>query len=197
MSNRKYKILRETIKNYIETAEPVSSNVVLNKMKLDVSASTIRQELNALEKEGFLTHIHTSSGRVPTDKGYRHYVDTLLPKSINKEFNKPSQTVLEVDKGIEKILQNVSHTISTLMGYSTIALTPDLYEDALKVVHLILVDIDRILVVLLNDIGETKIQIKVKRNSKIYIFSLKNPRKFNFSIFSALKNKEYVKKISF
>ena len=50
---------------------------------------------------------------------------------------------------------------------------------------------------LLNDIGETKIQIKVIRNSKIYIFSLKNRRKFNFSIFSALKNKEYIKKISF
>ena len=50
---------------------------------------------------------------------------------------------------------------------------------------------------LLSDIGETKVQIKVIRNSKIYIFSLKKPRKFNFSIFSALKNKEYIKKISF
>src|SRR5260370_37329548 len=76
--NRKRKLLQAVIYQYVRTAKPVGSHVIVDKYNFGLSSATVRNLLSDLEKEGFLIQPHTSAGRVPTDKGYRFYVDTLL-----------------------------------------------------------------------------------------------------------------------
>src|SRR4029077_10037384 len=78
LENRKRKLLQAVIYQYIRTAKPVGSQVIVDKYNFGLSTATVRNLLSDLEKEGFLTHPHTSAGRIPTDKGYRFYVDSLL-----------------------------------------------------------------------------------------------------------------------
>ncbi|MBI2037700.1 MAG: hypothetical protein HYT15_02080 [Candidatus Magasanikbacteria bacterium] len=82
MDNRKDKLLTLVIESYIKNAEPIGSKFLVSFGDLDFSEATVRNELRALEEEGYLTHPHTSAGRIPTEKGYRHYVNQLnLEKS--------------------------------------------------------------------------------------------------------------------
>ena len=76
---RKSAVLRAVVEEYVRTGEPVGSETIADHAGLGVSSATIRNELAALEELGFLTHPHTSAGRIPTDHGYRHYVDSLPP----------------------------------------------------------------------------------------------------------------------
>ena len=78
LSDRQKQILQVVIEEYINTAEPVSSAILVNKYGLDYSSATIRNDMADLEKEGYLEKTHTSSGRIPSAKGYRFYVDELL-----------------------------------------------------------------------------------------------------------------------
>src|SRR5699024_7295589 len=78
LEERKKKVLQAIVEEYINTAEPVSSNAITNNYGLNFSSATIRNEMAELEKNGFLDKPHTSSGRVPSEKGYRYYVDELL-----------------------------------------------------------------------------------------------------------------------
>ena len=78
LSSRQQMILGLVIKQYIATAQPVGSKTLLETTELNVSSATVRNEMAALEDLGFLTHPHTSAGRVPTDKGYRYFVERLL-----------------------------------------------------------------------------------------------------------------------
>ena len=78
MEERKRRILQAIIEEYISSAEPVSSNAIMNKYGLNCSSATIRNEMADLEKSGYLDKVHTSSGRIPSAKGYRFYVDELM-----------------------------------------------------------------------------------------------------------------------
>ncbi len=151
-SKRREAILHTAVQHYIETAEPVGSKVMADRYDFKVSPATIRHELNELEKEGFLGHVHTSSGRIPTDKGYRFYVDSVLakPGSVPLPVDVP---VYQIGQNIQDVLSHVSDVMSSLIDYTTIVLTPDLYQETLKMAHLILVDMDKVLVVLLHSAG--------------------------------------------
>ena len=88
LDDRKKKVLQAIVEEYINTAEPVSSNALTDNHGLDCSSATIRNEMADLEKKGYLDKTHTSSGRVPSAKGYRYYVDELLnDKDISLEEN--------------------------------------------------------------------------------------------------------------
>ena len=78
LNDRKKRILQAIVDEYVDTAEPVSSGIISQKQGIDYSSATIRNEMAELEKEGYLDKVHTSSGRVPSAKGYRLYVDELL-----------------------------------------------------------------------------------------------------------------------
>ena len=78
LEERKKKVLKAIVEEYINTAEPVSSNSIVNNYDLNYSSATIRNEMADLEKIGLLEKTHTSSGRVPSEKGYRYYVDELI-----------------------------------------------------------------------------------------------------------------------
>ena len=154
MEQRKQLILESTISHYISTAEPVSSKVLSEVYGINVSSATIRNELHELEKEGYLDQPHTSSGRIPTDKGYRFFVNDLMPKEFQTVISPAVALKLQsIGKGIEDTLIEVSDILSSLINYTTIVLTPDVYQETLKVAHLILVDLVRVLVVLLNSAG--------------------------------------------
>ena len=87
LDDRKKKILQAIVEEYINTAEPVSSKALIAKFDLNCSSATIRNEMADLEKKGLLDKMHTSSGRVPSAKGYRYYVDHLMkPRELNKKI---------------------------------------------------------------------------------------------------------------
>ncbi len=158
MDQRKKEILEATIEQFIETSAPVGSKSLALKPGFQMSPATIRNELNELEKEGYLNHLHTSSGRIPTDKGYRFYVDSLIepPAQTAIEIYKIKKQVATLSCNIRELLDKIGEILTEVIQYTTIVLTPDIYHDTLKVVHLILVDIDKILVVLLSTMGENQ-----------------------------------------
>ncbi len=96
LDERKRKILKEIVDEYIESAEPVSSAVIVEKYETDISSATVRNDMAELEKEGYLEKPHTSAGRIPSAKGYRLYVDELLSyDNISLEEIKYIQEKLE------------------------------------------------------------------------------------------------------
>jgi heat-inducible transcriptional repressor len=108
---RQHEILIRTLELYISTGTPVGSNALADVM--DASSSTIRAELAALESEGLLTHPHTSAGRVPTDAGYRYYVDALMTKEVSEDSpEKPPFQTLEAYGNVDELLQGVSEGMS-------------------------------------------------------------------------------------
>ena len=90
LNERKEKILDAIIRNYLETGEPVGSRTISKNSDLNLSSATIRNEMSDLEEDGFIVQPHTSSGRIPTDKGYRFYVDHML-KQIDEREKKVSE----------------------------------------------------------------------------------------------------------
>jgi heat-inducible transcriptional repressor len=158
MEERKRNILKATISSYIETAEPVGSTKLIKEHGFNVSPATVRNELNELEKEGFLTQLHTSSGRIPTDKGYRLYVDSLMNYKLlqPKQKQQVLQSLQVIGLNVRDVLANMSGIMSSLVDYTTIVLTPDIYQETLKVAHLILLDLNKVLIVILDSLGVSK-----------------------------------------
>jgi transcriptional regulator of heat shock response len=117
--SRRKEILRKTIEYYLGTAEPVSSEALLENFDLNVSSATIRSVLKDLEDKGYLTHPHTSSGRIPTDLGYRFYIDDLMHKmDLSKEekntLKKFFNSYMEMKKSV---LENAGRVISNFTHY--------------------------------------------------------------------------------
>ena len=122
--NRKKRILQAIVDEYINTAEPVSSGSIVNKYGLDFSSATIRNEMAELEKVGYLDKPHTSSGRVPSAKGYRFYVDELINEDdISLEEIKYISSKLETKVNeIEELTKIATNTISEITHYTTVAI---------------------------------------------------------------------------
>lgn len=119
---RKDRILGITVEHYIKTVTPVSSALIVHEFPLDLSSATIRHILSELEEEGFLMHPHTSAGRIPTQKGYRYYVDYLMDQiklleeeklHIKEEYDKESQE-------LDQLLEKTSQVISEITHYTSI-----------------------------------------------------------------------------
>ncbi len=156
MDERKKAILDDVVNLYIERAEPVGSKLLCEHTSMSLSSATIRHELSELEKEGYLIQPHTSAGRVPTDKGYRFYVDRLT--DTGQGLTLTQQQLFHAQLGqaghtIQGVLDQISDMLHSLIDYTTIVLTPTIYQETLKVAHLLLVDLDKVLVVLLNSAG--------------------------------------------
>lgn len=167
LDERKRQVLKATVINYIETAEPVGSKYLTEKHQFHCSPATVRHELNELEKDGYLTQVHTSSGRVPTDKGYRFYVDCLMPKQgLNKtQQAQLSRNLLALGHDLQDVLQCMSRILSSVLNYTAIILTPDIYQETLKAIQFVLADLNKIWVLLLNSSGlnqEFSFQISAK-----------------------------------
>ncbi len=153
LSARKAQLLHQTVANYIDTAEPVGSKRLSETSGLSVSSATIRNDLNELEREGYLTQVHMSSGRVPTDKGYRAYVNELITATSGKRADELSHDLSLIGHNVQQVLNQVTDLMGNLVDYTTIVMTPDIYQETLKVAHLVLVELDVVMVVLMNSVG--------------------------------------------
>lgn len=158
LNERKLKILQAIIQDYIETAEPVGSRTLSKKYELGVSPATIRNEMADLEELGFIIQPHTSAGRIPSDKGYRLYVDQFMALKKIRAIEKDS---LELDLlkkigEIEQILKYSSKILSQLTNYTSIALAPQIKESKLKHVQLVPIDYNRAIMVIITDSGIIK-----------------------------------------
>ena len=120
--SRKDKILAIVVDEYIKNVSPVSSNLIVNTYHLDVSPATVRNILSELEEEGFLTHPHTSAGRVPTQRGYRYFVDKLMHEIqlLKGEKERIQSEYKQGMKELETLLEKTSQVISDITHYTSI-----------------------------------------------------------------------------
>ena len=139
---RKIKILEAIINDYIASAEPIGSRTIAKKYDLGVSSATIRNEMSDLEEMGYIVAPHASSGRVPSDKGYRLYVDEVMPKKRlpreQKEFLK--QSIAQNLSQIDLLMHDLARAISFVTNYTTIA--SDFLAKRNKIKHIQMVPVD-------------------------------------------------------
>jgi heat-inducible transcriptional repressor len=122
---RKSTILRRVISEHIQTGQPIGSAHVVRDGEIDVSAATVRSDMAALEREGYLTHPHTSAGRVPTDKGYRFFVDQLDASALDPAREEQVEAFFERAHGqLERMLRDTSRLLSQLTDYASVVVAP-------------------------------------------------------------------------
>ena len=142
LDERKLKILHAIIQNYLETGEPVGSRTISKYADLNLSSATIRNEMADLEELGYIIQPHTSAGRIPTDKGYRLYVDNMLKEKEEElagreqEVEKMKDFLSEKVDRVEELLQNVAKTLAVDTNYATMVSTPQYHHNKLKFVQL-------------------------------------------------------------
>ena len=135
---RSDEILKMIVEHFIRTAQPVGSKTLLAAYKLDYSSATIRNEMNALEQEGFLEKVHTSSGRVPSKKGYEYYVDHLRSSSVDDQVKFALQKVLNVKtKSVEEVIKEACEILSHMTNLASIVLGPKVQEEHLVSLQII------------------------------------------------------------
>ena len=136
---RKSAVLRAVVEEYVRTGEPVGSETIADHAGLGVSSATIRNELAALEELGFLTHPHTSAGRIPTDHGYRHYVDSLPPGGKLREAQRRAIAgyFAEVMVDLEEVLKGSVQLLSRMTQYAGLAVPPTHSDEPLVRLELI------------------------------------------------------------
>lgn len=158
LNERKLRILQAIIQDYIETAAPVGSRALSKRYDFGISPATIRNEMADLEDLGFIIQPYTSAGRVPSDKGYRLYVDQFMPvkkiKAIKQDYF--VLDLLQEIGEIEQILEYSTKILSQLTNYTAIALTPQVRESKLKCVQLIPVDCNHMVMIIITDNGVIK-----------------------------------------
>jgi heat-inducible transcriptional repressor len=155
LGERARQVLQAVIFEYISTAEPVGSRQVARKYALGLSPATIRNAMADLEEAGFLTHPHTSAGRVPTDKAYRFYVDTQMggnPIARSDALHLQRQ-MAGARGGIDELMESTSAQLSALSHYAAVILAPPLRHTRLERIDLIAAGTDRALVVLATETG--------------------------------------------
>ena len=150
MLERREKVLRATILDHIQSPTPVGSKVLESNYQLNASSATIRNDLKILEEEGYLTHLHASSGRIPTDKGYRFYLDTLMQKSA---FENEMDFLSLVCHDLKSMYSEIAQLMSDTLPYATMVVPSSYVEQILRVVQMMVLGLDRVLVVVLHSAG--------------------------------------------
>lgn len=158
LDHRKKKILQAVIDEYVNTAEPVSSSTLVKKYGLDYSSATVRNELAELENIGYLDKTHTSSGRVPSEKGYRFYVDELIKDDdISLEEIKYIQSKLSAKVNeIEDLTKIATSTLSEITHYTTVSVGPKNDLQIIQEIKFILLGSRMLMVVIVTESGLIK-----------------------------------------
>lgn len=146
LDERKTKILNAIIRNYLETGEPVGSRTISKYTDLNLSSATIRNEMSDLEEMGYILQPHTSAGRIPSDKGYRFYVDHLMEEK-NREVSEMKEFVIEHTEKMEQVLKQVAKLLANNTNYATLITAPQYHHNKLKFIQLSNVDDSHILAV--------------------------------------------------
>ena len=150
LDERKTKILNAIIRNYLETGEPVGSRTISKYTDLNLSSATIRNEMADLEEMGYILQPHTSAGRIPSDKGYRFYVDHLMEEK-NREVDEMKSFVIEHTEKVEQVLQQVAKILANNTNYATMVTAPSYHRNKVKFIQLSNVNDEQVLAVIVTE----------------------------------------------
>ena len=147
LGERKVKILDAIIRNYLATGEPVGSRTISKYTDLNLSSATIRNEMSDLEELGYIVQPHTSAGRIPSDKGYRFYVDHLMEEK-DREVKEMKDFVIEKTEKMDQVLKQVAKMLANNTNYATLVSAPTYSANMIKFIQLSNVDESHILAVI-------------------------------------------------
>ena len=146
LDERKKTILQAVIRNYLETGEPVGSRTISKYTDLNLSSATIRNEMADLEEMGYILQPHTSAGRIPSDKGYRFYVDALMQKE--RQVSEMQELLVERQEKMETMLKQVAKVLAANTQCATMISAPTVKRNKLKFIQLSRVDANQLLAVI-------------------------------------------------
>lgn len=146
LDERKLKILHAIIRNYLETGEPVGSRTISKYSDLNLSSATIRNEMADLEELGYIIQPHTSAGRIPSDKGYRLYVDSMMEEK-DREIEELKEVILEREDKMDRMLKSVAKVLANNTNYATMVSTPAISGNKIKFLQLSRMDDNQLLAV--------------------------------------------------
>ena len=147
LTERKLTILKAIIQNYLETGEPVGSRTISKYTDLNLSSATIRNEMADLEEMGYIIQPHTSAGRIPSDKGYRLYVDMLMEEK-EQELNEMQDQMLDKADKMDQLLKQAAKVLATNTNYATMVSTPMNNSNKIKFIQLSMVDEEQVIAVI-------------------------------------------------
>lgn len=159
MDDRKIKILGAIVTDYINNGEPVGSRTIAKKYDLGISSATIRNEMSDLEEMGYIEQLHTSSGRKPSDKGYRLYVDRLMKittLSSEEQYMIKNKLINVALYEVDKIVKEATQMLSHLTNLTSIVKAPSVQKSSIKYIQLMNLDAGSILFVIITDSGIIK-----------------------------------------
>ena len=168
LDERKTTILQAIIKNYLETGEPVGSRTISKYTDLNLSSATIRNEMADLEELGYIVQPHTSAGRIPSDKGYRFYVDSMMLEH-EKEVEQLKDVLLEKEEKLDHMLKQAAKLMAVNTNYATMVTAPRNRKNILKFLQLSRMDEQHILAVIViegNVIKNTVIEVAEALNDE-------------------------------
>lgn len=147
LDERKLKILQAIIRNYLETGEPVGSRTISRYTDLNLSSATIRNEMSDLEEMGYILQPHTSAGRIPSDKGYRLYVDTMMDEKV-REVDEMKNLVLQKADKVDEVLKRIAKLLAANTNYAAMISAPQYHHNKVKFIQLSKVDARQIVAVI-------------------------------------------------
>lgn len=162
LDERKMKILQAVIRNYLESGEPVGSRTISKYTDLNLSSATIRNEMADLEELGYILQPHTSAGRIPSDKGYRLYVDKMMQEK-EREVEEMKELLLEKEDKMDHLLKQVAKVLATNTNYATMISAPQYQRNKVKFIQLSKVDACQLLAIIVvegNIIKNNMLQIE-------------------------------------
>ncbi|MCI8866360.1 MAG: heat-inducible transcription repressor HrcA [Lachnospiraceae bacterium] len=146
LDDRKVTILKAIIKTYLETGEPVGSRTISKYTDLQLSSATIRNEMSDLEEMGYILQPHTSAGRIPSDKGYRFYVDRIMQEKDQEVTEVKELMIKRVDR-LELVLKKLAQLLANNTNYAAMISGPQYHRNKLKFIQLSQIDPHKLLVV--------------------------------------------------
>ncbi|EPH02957.1 heat-inducible transcription repressor HrcA [Propionibacterium sp. oral taxon 192 str. F0372] len=154
MDNRKLEVLKAIVTDYVATREPVGSKALVERHGLDVSPATIRNDMAVLEEEGYLVQPHTSAGRIPTDKGYRLFVDRLTAiKPLSGAEKKAISTFLTDADDLDDIIHRTVRMLAQLTRQVAIVQYPVTRSATIRHIELVSLSVDRVMVIVIDSMG--------------------------------------------
>ncbi|GAB7386303.1 heat-inducible transcriptional repressor HrcA [Bacillaceae bacterium] len=158
LSERQKLILAAIVENYIHIAEPVGSRTISKREEINFSSATIRNEMADLEELGYLEQPHTSAGRIPSQKGYRFYVDHLIKPHLlsSVEIANLKNAFAQKMYEIEQVIQHTAYILSSLTNYTSIVLGPEVYQAALKHFQIVPMSSNKAVAIIVTDTGKVE-----------------------------------------
>lgn len=155
LDERKRKILQSIIKDYVETAEPVGSRAVVRKHDLKISAATVRNEMADLEDMGYLEQPHTSAGRIPSERGFRYYVDSMMENEdlTEQQLKALHDTLSHNVKDWDEVIARIAYFLSQITRYTSFIIVPSVHSSQFRYLQMIPLEEGKALVLLVTDLG--------------------------------------------